>query len=1136
MKKLSLLRLFLLAVGLLLSQGLYAQTSPVKGTVIADDDKQPLIGVSVLVKGKKSGTQTDAEGRFTLNAAANDILVFTFIGFATQEIPVGNKTTINVSLISESSKLNEVVVVGYGTRSRAKLTSSVAKLDTKVLETGIRSNPAQALAGTIPGLRVATGTGRPGSLPSIILRGGTNFDGSGSPLIVMDGQVRGSLSDINPEDIESIEVLKDASATAIYGARASNGVILITSKRGKAGSSSITLKAKTGINYLNTPYKFLSAEDYIKWTRLGVVEAMRNGTLGTFASNSALSAVGPRGTGNVYKDAAGNVVDGNYDNRAIWSTMRLTDANRELLTSGNGWKTMKDAVPTNAAGNYDPNGTYADLLYKDFNYGEYGLHSKAISQDYNIGMNGGNEKGAYYANLGYFDEGGLSLATFYRRLNFTLNGDYRLKDWLKSESSLQYIKANWRDETLFNGEGNYWGRMLSAPPTMRGVNEKGELLLGRDASDGNPIVNVDKFKRDNQTDKFTMKQSFKVDLTKDLYFKAGGTIFYEEGLYARFDKDFRTGVMSLTNPATGWNRDRASSNAFDRSISQTYNAIANYNTQFLGQHSVDATVGFEYFSYYNRGFSAGGRLAPTDDFADLGLTVRDVAGVGARNIDSYHNRERILSSFATVNYDWDEKYLASFTVRRDGFSRLVGDNQFGVFPAFSAGWLIHREDFMKSTQNWLSFLKLRGSWGKNGNIGIGTSSAIGLYELQGAYGPQTPYNGTVGFLNTPANPNLKWEKSNTVEGGLDMGFLDNRIYTSIAVYNRITTDKIANVLLPTSSGVASVRTNNGSMRNTGIEFETTYKVIQNKSFNWQVGVNGAWNKNKVLKLPFNGNENNRQGGRQVYDPGSGRLIWVEGLQEGKEPGEIYGFVSEGIIRNAEDLSSYNKIDLAAGQVWYGGAAGKKVASQALIASRQLNPATGAPTFIATQLGDTRWKDIDRNDTIDTRDMVRLGRTLPRFTGGFNTSLSWKGLSLFARFDFALGYKQMDFMQMWALGSFQGEFNATEAVKNTWTPENPNAPLARYTWADQLNAKNYDRPSDMFWVNSSYLSFREVSLSYSVPAKLLQKAKISGLTLTATGQNLGYITHNQLNLPERTGSQNSAYTIPTQVVFGMNLTF
>lgn len=1109
-----------------------AQNRTITGRVTDSAGGIPSAGITI--KGTKNAALTDASGNFTISAKKGDVLVFSFVGLLSQEVTVGDQQTINVTLLEDKQALEEVMIVGYGTIKKSKLTGSVSKLDSKVLETGMRANPAQALAGTIPGLRVSTGTGRPGSVAGITLRGGTNFDGSGSPLILMDGQIRGSLSDINTEEIESIEVLKDASATAIYGARASNGVILITSKRGKAGSSSISLKSKTGVNYLNTPYEFLGAEDYIKWTRLGVVEAMRNGTLGTFASNTALSAVGPRSTGNLYKDAAGNILDGNYNSGAIWSTMRLTAVNQELLSKP-GWKTMKDAVPTNAAGNYDPNGTYADLIYKDFNYGDYGLKQTALTQDYNISMNGGNEKGAYFANLGYFNDEGLSLKTFYRRLNFSFNGDYNIKDWIKSESSIQFIRANWRDQSITNGESNYWGRMLSAPPTMRGTNENGDLILGRDASDGNPIINIEKYKVNNQTDKFTLNQAFKVNFTKDLYLKVKGILFYEEGFYENFNKDFRTGIMSLTNPNTGWNRDRASSASFDRTTRQTYNAILNYN-KLIGKHNISALIGAEYFDAYTKGFSANGKLAPTDDFQDLGLTVNDVAGIGARGVDSFHSRERIASQFATANYDWDGRYIASVTVRRDGFSRLIGENQFGVFPAASLGWVASKENFMLSTKNWLSLLKVRASYGKSGNIGIGTSNAIGLYELQGAYGPQSAYNGVIGFLNTPANPKLRWEVSKTLEGGFEMGFLQNRITASASAYNRITSDKITSVLLPTSSGVSSVRTNNGTFRNTGVELEANYKIVQNRAVRWEVGTNASYNKNTVIKLPFNGNANNRQGGQQIYDPATKKLIWVGGLQEGQEPGAIYGFVQDGIIRNAADLAGYNKVDLAAGQVWYGASAGKKVASQSLIVSRNLNPNPAAPTFIATQLGDARWKDIDQNDTIDTRDMIKLGNTLPRWTGGFNTSVSWKGLSLYARLDFAIGFRQMDFMQMWALGSFQGEFNATEIVKDTWTPQNPNAPYPRYTWADQLNAKNFDRPSDMFWVNSSYLNFREVSLSYAVPTKLLQKAKIAGLTLTATGQNLGYLANKQLNLPERTGSQNSAYTIPTQIIFGANLTF
>lgn len=1107
----------------LISISLLAQSKKVSGTVVSQEDHSPLSGVSIMIKGKSIGTQTNSSGQFSIEASPGDILILSSVGFTEKEVTVNGDAVITIALQPSASKMGEVVVVGYGTVKRSKLTSSVSKLERKFLETGVRSNPAQALAGTIPGLRVSTGTGRPGSLPAIILRGGTNFDGSGSPLVIMDGQIRSSLSDINPEEIESIEVLKDASATAIYGARASNGVILITSKRGKAGSSTVSFKIKRGFNYLNVPYKFLNAEDYIKWARLGLEQAIKNGT----QAATIMAGVGPRGTGNVYKDASGNILDGNYDSRAIWSVMRLDNINQELLSQP-GWKQMKDPVKTNATGNYDPNGTYADLIYKDFNYGNYGLNNVAATQDYNLGISGGNDKGKYFANLGYYDEGGLSIATFYRRVNFTFNGDYKINQWIRSESSIQYAMANWRDESLQNGETNYWGRMLSAPPTMRGTNAKGELILGRDASDGNPIINVDKYKRKNQTDKFTLNQSFRADINKDLYFKLTGLLMYDEGFFESFNQDFRTGIMSLTNPNTGWNRDRSSSASFDRTIRQTYNAIVNYDKSFFADHTVAAMAGFEYYDSYNKGVAASGRLAPTADFQDLALTQNNV-DQQTRSTDSYHSRERIMSGFGRLSYDYDGKYLATFTVRRDGYSRLVGNNQYGTFPAFSVGWLAHREKFMESTKNWLSFLKLRGSWGKNGNIG-----GIGTYELQGSYGSQTAYNGSIGFLQTGvANPKLKWEKSNTIEVGADMGFLDNRINTSVAIYNRITNDKIASVLLPTSSGVSSIRTNNGSMRNRGVELEASYKVIQKKDFTWQFAVNAAWNKNTVLTLPYNGIENNRQGGQQIYDPKTGKVIWVGGLQEGQEWGEVFGFVSEGIIRDANDLANYNKIDLAAGQVWYNGSAGKRVASQQLLTQRGLTFAAG---WIPTQLGDMKWKDIDKNDTIDTRDMVSLGRQIPRWTGGFNSTLTYKGFSLFMRVDFGLGHIQQDFMQMWALACAQGEFNPTDYVKDTWTPENPNAKFPRYVWADQLNAKNFDRPSSMFWVKSNYLSFREVSLSYSVPVSLLKKVKISGLTFTATGQNLGYITNKMLNFPERTGNQNSAYTIPTQLIFGANLTF
>lgn len=1104
----------------------WAQTKTISGKVVDLSTKEVLAKVTILVKGSTQATQTDQNGGFSLTVSPSAVLVFSYTGYKRQEVAVGNRTSLDIILEADIQTMDEVVIMGYGTVKRSKMTASVSTLDKKVLETGMRANPAQALAGTIPGLRVSTGSGRPGAMANITLRGGTNFDGTGSPLILVDGQVRSNLSDINPEEIDRIDVQKDAAATAIYGARASNGVVIVTTKKGKSGSSSLDFKVNRGINYLNIPYDFLNSEEYIKWSRLGATAAIQAGTL----ANTALGNPGARGTGNVYFGPDGKTpLDGNYVNEARWSVMRLTDQNRFLLDQG--WKSLKDVVPTNAAGNYDANGQYYDLIYEDFNYGNLAFRSPAPSQDYNLAFSGGNDKASYYSNVGIYDEKGLSLNTFYRRYNFAVNADYKIKDWIKSESSINYTRANWRDQTLTNGEENYWGRMLSAPPTLRSKSPiTGDWILGRDASDGNPLVNIDKYIRRNQNDKFTLSQGLVINFLPELSLRMKGILYYHEEYAESFNKDFRTGFLSTTNPDAGWNRQRNSGASFWRDIQQTYNAVLNYNKSF-GKHNLNALAGGEFFDSYYRSVGASGALAPTDDFMSLGLTT-NTATNPTRGTSSSHENDRIISQFGRVNYDYADKYLLSATFRNDGISRLNSENRWGFFPAASVGWVATREDFIQEQAPWLDFLKLRASWGKNGNIGIGTSQAIGKYEVQGSYNVQTAYDQVRGFLfGNPTLSTLQWEKTNTTEVGMDIGLLNNRLNFSAAYYNRITSDKLAYIDLPSSAGIERIRTNNGTMRNRGVELELGYKIIDNDKFNWTVNANAAYVRNKIIKLPNNGNELNRQGGTQVYDPSSNGLIWVEGMQEGKEWGDVYGFRMKGIIRNEQDLANYNVRDDAAGDTYsIGGAAGKRVASQKIIAEQGL---TG---YLPTQLGDAIWDDINGDGVISQSDRVKLGNTLPKWTGGFNTSVSYKGISLFTRIDFALGHIQMDRMNVWSLGYMQGEFNAGSIVKDTWTPDNPNAKYPRYMWADQLNMKNFDRPSNLFWVNSSYLAFREVSLSYSVPREWLGKAKISGLTLTATGQNLGYISNKLNALPERTGFQNSAYTVPTMLVFGVKITF
>jgi len=1116
---------FVLLLLCLLQSVAFAQTSSVRG-LVTDGENRPLSGVSIANWTRNAATTSNENGEFALAAAAGDVLRFTAVGHAEQEIKLSDLADLRVALRTETASIEEIVVMGYGTVQRSKATASVSTLDGKVLESGMRANPAQALAGTIPGVRVSTASGRPGAMPNITLRGGTHWDGSGSPLILVDGQVRSSLADINPEEIERIDIQKDAAATAIYGARASNGVVIVTTKSGKQGASSLGAKVNRGISYLNTPYDFLSAGEYVQWSRMGAVESIKNGTL----ANTTLGNPGPRGTGNAYFAADGTTpLDGNYTNAGRWSLMRLNDQNRFLLDQG--WKTIKDAVPTNAAGNYDPSGEYHDLIYEDFNYGDLAFRSPSPSQEYNLSFRGGGEKGAYFSNLGIYDEQGLSLNTFYRRYNFALNSDYKIKEWITSESRVSFVRANWRDQSLTNGEANYWGRMLSAPPTLRSRSPlTGEWILGRDANDGNPLVNIDKYIRRNQSDKFTLNQALTVRFLPGLSLRANGILFYEEDYAESFNRDFRTGFLSTTNPDAGWNRERSSAASFGRTVQQTYNAVLNYGESF-GSHNLNVLLGGEFYDAYARFLGASGRLAPTDDFMALGLTT-NTADNPTRGTISAHTNDRIISQFGRANYDFRDKYLASLTFRRDGISRLSRDSRWGFFPAASVGWVASREEFLQESAPWLDYLKIRASWGKNGNIGIGTSNAIGIYEVQGSYTVQPVYDQARGFLFAqPPLPALAWEKTNTTEVGADIALLDNRLSLSAAWYIRTTSDKLASINLPNSAGLTSIRTNNGTMRNRGLELEAGLRILRNGKLDWTVNANAAYVRNRIVQLPYNGNERNRQGGTQVWDPAIGSLVWVGGFQEGQEWGDIYGFRMAGIIRTAEDLANYNVRDEAAGARYdIGGAAGRRVASQKLIDEQ------GLAGYLPTQLGDAIWEDVNGDGVIDQADRVRLGNVLPRWTGGFSTTLGHKGFSLFARLDFALGHVQMDRMNAWSLGYMQGEFNAGAIVRDTWTPNNPDAKYPRYVWADQLNMKNFDRPSNLFYVNSGYLAFREVSLSYDLPKAWIGRAKIAGLALTATGQNLGYLSNKLNALPERTGFQNSAYTIPTQLIFGAKATF
>ncbi len=1094
---------------------LMAQTKTVSGLVL-DDLGETVIGASVMESGTTNGTITDIDGKFTLRVNDNSVIVISYTGFKSEKIKTSGKTFFKVTLQEDTKLLEEVVITGYGGKQlRSKVTNSIAKVNEEVLENGLFSNPAQALSGAVSGLRVLQTSGDPGAAPQIILRGGTDYNGTGAPLVIIDGQVRGGLNDINPDDIESMEVLKDAGATAIYGARANNGVILITTKRGKEGKTDVTLKAKWGLNYYNNPYEFLGARDYLYWMRTAyqrssqIYQDSKGDWKGTTNMNT-LNGATPYGTGNLYFDPnnPNKVINGNVDVRGVWSTMKYTDDLAFLLKEG--WETMIDPV-------------YGDkLIFKNTDPAEFNINDPSISQDYNLNVSGGNDKGAYYAGLGYNYSKGSAVGNWYKRFTFVFNADYKLKSWLHSSSSFSFADATWYGLSPGSrGEVEYFSRMLSLPSTFRGRNADGEMLLGPNSGDGNQMYNLNKFKRDNNTDKFSMVQSFTINIMKGLSLKLTGNLYFNEGKYEGFNKDY------LANPGV-MNTARSTWASYDRTVDQTYNAVLSYNNQITKDHYLSAMAGYEFYDSNYKGFSAEGSGAPTDDFGSLGLTSDEE---GKRKMNSGHSRNRIMSFFGRVNYDYKNKYLASIVMRRDGYSKLAKENRWGTFPGISTGWVFGREEFMKSLSDIISFAKLRMSYGLNGNV---NPSWVGNYTVQGSYGTNK-YDGNIGYLlGTIPNPYLKWERSQTFEIGLDLSFLNNRINANTTFYNRLTDDKFANINLPSSSGISSIASNNGKFRNRGVEVELGFRIFDNKDWKWNLNMNASYNMNKVIKLPNNGLDNNRQGGLQVYTgnklaDGSDEIVWVGGLQEGRRPGDIYAYKSEGIYKSIEDIPA-NLIDKSVGhsgannKPLYGPEAWEKLTDE--------QKSKGLPI----QPGDVKWKDVNGDGVIDVFDQVRVGNTTPKWTGGINTNVSWKGLSLSARFDYALGFNVIDWRTPWIMGNMQGTYNTISETNKTWSPENPGGKYPIYTWADQLGKRNYARNTTMFIYNGNYLALRELALSYSLPKAWVNKAMFESVQISVTGQNLGYWTQAKFVHSPENGSSNGGYPLPRTVIFGVNVTF
>ena len=558
----------------------WSQVKRVSGKV-TDEESKPLTGVSILIKGKTNGTQTNSNGEYSLDALSSDVLLITHTGFVSQEISVGDSTTIDFVLKSDAASLGEVVVVGYGTQSRRNVTSSIAKLDKQVLANAPRSNVGTALQGTVSGLRVVNTSGSPGATPYILLRGGASINSPQAPLVVVDGIIR-SFNDIPSQDISSIELLKDAAATAIYGARANNGVILITTNQAKTGSAQVTYKYTYGHNERRDGYNYMNAKDFIYYNRLGNLNSQVN-----------LATVNTRRGYGLLTTAADLA---SFDIRAYGpSTSNLLQ---------NGWDTVGDPYGGTIIFK-DHGGEIEDLIFRNTN-----------TQDHYVSVTGGNDRGKYYASFDYYKEDGIIVGSSYKRYSGDINGSYKIKPNVEVSTGATFSTSS--QIGVIGGEINTLYRNLAIWPTFNPWldAEKTKPNPGNGIADGNPLYWLGKAQRLNEVNRITGNASVKYDVTQvpGLSLKASAYAYLFESLGQSFQSATQTYTQMFATPQT-FSTSRDAIMSFSRTFQTQYNIIANYTKTFWDKHNVGAMIGAEYFGQKNLFTQVYGQNAPTDDIS-----------------------------------------------------------------------------------------------------------------------------------------------------------------------------------------------------------------------------------------------------------------------------------------------------------------------------------------------------------------------------------------------------------------------------------------------------------------------------------------------------------------------------------------
>ena len=1032
MRKLSIVMLLL---GL--CSFIYAQDIPIKGTVKYATDGEPIIGASVVEEGNKTnGTITDFNGNFSLTVKAGSEVTISYIGFKSQTLKA--KSTLNISLQEDAEMLQEVVVTGYTTQRKADLTGSISVVSMDEIAKQNENNPMKAMQGRVPGMNI-TADGNPSGSTTIRIRGVGTLNNN-DPLYIIDGvPTKGGMHELNGSDIESIQVLKDSASASIYGSRAANGVIIITTKKGKDGQLKINFDASVSTSMYNNKMEVLNSEEYGRAMWQAYVNDGQD----------------PNTNGLGYKYNWGYDTNGTPQLNSIGMSKYLDSAN------------------TTPAADTD----WFDETTRT-----------GIIQQYNVSVSNGSEKGSSFFSLGYYKNLGIIKSTDFERISARMNSDYNLIG--KFLTVGEHFTVNRTSEV--QAPGGFLQNVLQANPSLPVYTIDGKYAgpVGGYPDRENPVARLER-NADNRYTYWRMFGDAFVNLNPFKNFNLRSTFGID---YSQKQQRIFTYPITEGNVANDKNAVEAKQEHWTKWM---WNAIATYNLE-IGKHRGDAMVGMElnreddlHFSGYKEDYTI---LTPDFMWPDAGVGTAQAYGTG----EGYS----LVSFFGKLNYTYNEKYLLSLTVRRDGSSRFGKNSRYATFPSVSAGWRISQESFMKGL-TWLDDLKLRASWGQTGNQEISNIARYTIYvpnygvsESGGqSYGTSYDIVGTnggsilqSGFKRDQiGNNDIKWETTTQTNVGVDFTLFNQTLYGSFDWYYKKTTDILLEMAGIAAMGEGSKQwINAGEVENKGFELNLGYRNTTAFGLKYDLNANLSSYRNEITALPATVAANGTFGGNGVES--------VIGHANGSQ----VGYVADGIFKSQEEIDNH-------------------------------------ATQEGAGLGRIRWRDLDHNGVINEKDQQWIYDPTPAFSYGLNIYLEYKNFDLTMFWQGVQGVDVISDLKketdLWS-GLNISFLNKGRRLLDAWSPTNMGSNIPALSRSDN---NNEIRVSTYFVENGSFLKLRNVQLGYNVPKTVAQKIKMERLRFYLSAQNLLTIKSKDFTGVDPENA-NYGYPIPMNFTFGINVSF